>query len=358
MRENTVSAREAGQRLDKYLAKYLPEAPKSFFYKMLRKKNITLNGKKAAGMEKLEEGDRIKLFLSEETIAKFQGRTASAGNFGDGYRMEIGFGSGGNGEFRVANEMQEISLDIVYEDEELLVVNKPGGMLSQRAGREDVSLVEHIGRYLSQEDGDLLSGGFRPGICNRLDRNTTGLVVAGKTVRSLQYMNRLFKERELKKYYLCLVQGKVTEGFHAKGYLVKDARHNRVEIGQSRGEGAVEIETAYEPLDYAFWQGTWHTLLRVHLITGKSHQIRAHLQSLGHPVAGDGKYGERECCRAFWKAFGLRYQLLHAWQLQLGSASYLPQQYRGMRLEAPLPELFQEILGELGMRLPEREGKE
>lgn len=326
MREITVSAREAGQRLDKYLTKYLPEAPRSFFYKMLRKKNIVLNGKKAAGMEKLQEGDCIKFFLSEETIGKFQGGLASSQN------------------------KQMPLLDIVYEDGELLVVNKPVGMLSQRAGREDVSLVEHIGRYLSQEEGDMLSGGFRPGICNRLDRNTTGLVVAGKTVRSLQYMNRLFRERDLKKYYLCLVRGKVTRRLHARGYLVKDGRHNQVEIVRDQVESAVEIETAYEPMEYAFWQGEWYTLLKVHLITGKSHQIRAHLQSLGHPIAGDGKYGGKEFCHAFRKAFGVRYQLLHAWRLQLGNASYLPERYRGMCLEAPLPELFQGVLEEMGMR--------
>ncbi len=329
MREITVSAREAGQRLDKYLAKYLSEAPRSFFYKMLRKKNITLNGKKAAGMEKLEEGDCIKFFLSEETIAKFRGRA---------------------GHPFAADMAQKSSLDIVYEDEELLVVNKPAGMLSQRAGREDVSLVEHIGKHLSEEDGIALSGGFRPGICNRLDRNTTGLVVAGKTVGSLQYMNRLFQERLLEKYYLCLVQGRVDRQMHGKGYLVKDGDSNRAEIVQDRIEGAVEIETAYEPLEHALWRGSWHTLLRVHLITGKSHQIRAHLQSLGYPVAGDGKYGGREMCRDFGKAFGVRHQLLHAWQLHLGNAPYLPEKYRGMGLEAPLPEQFRRVLGEMGMK--------
>ena len=235
------------------------------------------------------------------------------------------------------------------------MVNKPGGMLSQRAGSEDLSLVEHIGGYLSRKDGGIPHGGYRPGICNRLDRNTTGLVVAGKAVRSLQYMNRLFQERALDKYYLCLVRGKVTEGMHASGYLVKDGGQNRVEIGRNMREGAAEIETAYVPLEQVLWRGEWVTLLRVHLITGKSHQIRAHLQSMGYPIAGDGKYGDRDFNRVFGKAYGVRYQLLHAWQMRLGSASYLPERYRGMCLEAPLPELFQEILGKIGMRVPGRE---
>jgi len=327
MREITVSAREAGQRLDKFLGKYMPEAPRSFFYKMMRKKNITLNGKKAAGMEKLEEEDRIQFFLAQETIEKFRGRHVSADEAGITER-----------------------LDILYEDEEILVVNKPAGMLSQQADRKDVSLVEHIGTYMSQGDREMLSGGFRPGICNRLDRNTTGLVVAGKTVRSLQYMNRLFKERKLEKCYLCLVVGRVEQRVRAKGYLVKDSRHNRVRIEQGRTEGAVQIETAYEPLEHAFWHGECYTLLKVHLLTGKSHQIRAHLQSMGHPIAGDGKYGERSMYQAFMKAFGVKYQLLHAWQLHLGSASYLPEKYHGMCLEAPLPELFRSVLRQLGMK--------
>ena len=328
MREITVSAREAGQRLDKFLGKYMPEAPRSFFYKMLRKKNITLNGKKAAGMEKLEEEDRIQFFLSEETIEKFRGQFAQSG------------------------ERVNEKLDIVYEDKEILAVNKPAGMLSQQADRKDVSLVEHIGAYMSQGDREMLSGGFRPGICNRLDRNTTGLVVAGKTVRSLQYMNRLFKERELEKYYLCLVKGRVAQRMQVSGYLVKDGRHNCVRIEPGRTEGAVEIETAYEPLEHAFWQGECYTLLKVHLITGKSHQIRAHLQSMGHPIAGDGKYGEKSLYQDFRNAFGVRHQLLHAWQLKFCSVPYLPEKYCGMCLEAPLPELFQRVLGELGMKFP------
>lgn len=335
MQEITVSPRDAGQRLDKFLGKYLPQAPKSFIYKMLRKKNITLNGKKAAGMEKLLEQDKIKLFLSEETIVKFRGSSVGKGKNSP---LEMrGNGAGG------------IKLDIVYEDEELLVLNKPQGMLSQKARREDVSLVEYIEAYVSGKEAGALLSGFRPGICNRLDRNTTGLVVAGKTVGSLQYMNRLFQERKLEKYYLCLVKGKVEKPVRADGYLVKDRNHNRVKIEKKAGDGAVRIVTAYQPVDSVLWQGEFYTLLRVHLITGKSHQIRAHLQSMGYPIVGDTKYGEKSLYHAFKKAFGVKYQLLHAWQLRLGNTSYLPEKYHGKCFQAPLPELFQQVLKELGM---------
>ena len=177
MQSIIVSKNEANQRLDKLLAKYLNKAPKSFLYKMLRKKNITLNGKKADGSEKLVESDEIKLFLAEETIAKFS---------------------------EVLVEEVEEGIQIIYEDENILLINKEVGMLSQKAEKSDVSLVECIITYLVQSNQltkeELRS--FKPSICNRLDRNTSGLVVAGKTLIGLQTMAELFKERTIDKYYL------------------------------------------------------------------------------------------------------------------------------------------------------------
>lgn len=323
MQQITVSSRDAGQRLDRFLGKYMPEAPKSFFYKMLRRKNITLNGKKAAGMEKLEENDTIKLFLSEETIEKFRGSHSVNGVQG--------------------------GLDIIYEDGEILAVNKPLGMLSQKAARDDISLVEYLEAYISAKESDAFDSGFRPGICNRLDRNTTGIVIAGKSVGSLQYMNRMFRERAVDKRYLCLVKGRVDERVQASGFLTKDTRHNRVYVSDVEKEGAVRIETAYEPLEHAVFLGECYTLLGVHLITGKSHQIRAHLKSMGHPIVGDTKYGEKNIYHLFKKNFGVRYQLLHAWKLQFGEVDYIPEQYRGMCLRAPLPDVFFRVLQGIGM---------
>ena len=171
---------------------------------------------------------------------------------------------------------------------------------------------------------------FRPGICNRLDRNTTGLIVAGKTVESLQYLNRLFKERELHKYYLCIVKGCIAQKETIDGYLQKEEKSNKVTIQKAKKEGSVRILTAYEPLEYGRYQKEEYTLLKVDLITGKSHQIRAHLQSIGH---------------------GLQYQLLHAWKLCLGDAAYLPDRLHGKEWTAPLPEQFQTILKKMGMKV-------
>ena len=173
MRMLTVSKNEAGQRLDKLLAKYLNLAGKSFIYKMMRKKNITLNGKKCDGSEHLTEGDEIKLFLAEETIEKFS-------------------------EVKI-QKVQKKKLDIVYEDEHILLINKPSGMLSQKAKETDESLVEYLIDYLL-DSGKLKKEDlacFRPSVCNRLDRNTSGIVAAGRSLPGLQIMSEGIKDRSL-----------------------------------------------------------------------------------------------------------------------------------------------------------------
>lgn len=336
-----ITAQEAGQRLDKFLGKYMSQAPKSFFYKMMRKKNITLNGKKAEGMEKLQAGDEIKLFLSDETIAKFRGMAEQSE--GAPKAAECGAGQ------KEQNGTLVQRLDVIFEDENILVVNKPMGMLSQKADKNDVSLVEYITEYVMTKEQQRNST-FRPGICNRLDRNTTGLVVAGKNVESLQFLNQLFRERTLQKYYLCLVKGKLSKKADIDGYLKKDEKHNRVVISQEQTDGAVRIITAYEPLENVVWQGQEYTLLKVHLITGKSHQIRAHLKSIGHPLVGDTKYGEKSMYHLFKKEFGVRYQLLHAWKLCLESPEYLPEKYHNVTWKAPLPQKFREVLSGMGIQ--------
>lgn len=386
MQEIKITEQEAGWRLDRFLEKYLKEASKSFIYKMLRKKNITLNGKKAAGMERIAKGDSIKLFLADETIAKFRGQAEHPEKqklTGKEHRQEkqkFSQKEHGQGQQKFPKkdyeqEQEKIKklaaqLDVIYEDTEILVVNKPQGMLSQKSNQTDISLVEYISAYLHLQKLQMqshqilsqqLSSGevqadrdiFRPGICNRLDRNTTGLVVAGKSVHALQWMNQLFRERSLRKYYLCLVAGIVSEKKQVDGYLRKDSRKNIVQILQQPKKDADYIMTEYEPLQYGKLEGKDYTLLRVHLITGKSHQIRAHLSSIGHPLVGDGKYGNREINRIFAGNFGIRYQLLHAWELCLleDEVGDMPEKYAGMHWMAPLPEQFSKVIQALGMQV-------
>lgn len=318
MREIMISEHEANQRLDKFLGKYMNQAPASFFYKMMRKKNIVLNGKKAAGNEKLAAGDRVKLFLSEETIDKFSGNIKP--------------------ELLTDRKYQ---LEIIYEDDHVLFVNKPVGMLSQKAKASDVSLVEYITDYLASTgklaEEELRT--FRPGVCNRLDRNTSGLVTAGKSLAGLQELSLGFKERSFRKYYRCLVNGTVEAPRHIKGYLTKQEEKNLVKIREVPSEGAVFIETKYRPIA----TGGGATLLEVHLITGKTHQIRAHLASAGHPIIGDYKYGDRRVNDRFKGKYGLTCQLLHACRLEFPQMEGVLTGLSGRSFYAKEPELFLHI---------------
>ena len=317
MKSFLVSQNEAGQRLDKLLSKYMDTAPKSFFYKMLRKKNITLNGKKAEGSEKVAEGDEIRLFLSDETIEGFQSEKKKNNSSTNVEQM---------------TNKQAVPLlreqEIVFEGKHLLIVNKPAGELSQKAKKEDISINERVVEYLKVTRQIGLDS-FTPGVCNRLDRNTTGLVLAGKSLAGLQETAELLKQRTLHKYYLCIVAGKADKPQHLTGYLKKNAETNTVTVVSAETfkrknlnpEEYDRIETELIPL----LTNGGSTLAAIQLITGKTHQIRAHLASIGLPLLGDIKYGSEaenrkstsvEQLNSINKALNLRYQLLHAYLLQ------------------------------------------
>lgn len=318
MKEFVIRENEAGQRLDKYLAKLLREAPKSFFYKMLRKKNITLNGKKASGNEKLLVGDMVKLFLSEETFRKFSGTEEVPRLTGD--------------------------LKIVYEDADVLLINKPAGILSQPDGSGSPSLVEYVTGYLlesgSLTEEDLKT--FHPSVCNRLDRNTSGIVAAGKSLPGLQKLSELFRGRAIGKEYLALALGVLKKEKHIRGYLHKDEKCNKVSVYQDKREGALPIETVYTPLG----DNGEVTLLKIRLITGRTHQIRAHLAAEGHPLMGDRKYGNEKFNRSCRERYRLNHQLLHAYRLSFPAVSGKLAQLSGKCFCAELPELFIHILKE------------
>lgn len=345
MREIMIRENESGQRLDKFLAKYMALAPKSFFYKMMRKKNITLNGKKAQGNEQLKKGDLVKLFLSDETIEKFTEKQSAV----------------------KSGTFKKKKLDILYEDAHVLILNKPAGMLSQKAKPSDQSLVEYLTVYLL-DSGQITEEElktFRPSVCNRLDRNTSGIVAAGKTLTALQELSRMFRERTVRKYYLCLVHGTVTGEQRIRGILTKDEMTNRVTVrrdassdekgltenlekgilaGGSAGEGSF-IETEYRALCSAGEV----TLLEVHLITGKTHQIRAHLASEGHPIIGDYKYGIRAVNDRFRERYGLSSQLLHSYRLCFPEIDGELAPLSGKEIKAPIPGLFQKICRDCGV---------
>lgn len=323
MIEITIKENEAGQRLDKFLKKYLSQAPGSFLYKMLRKKNIVLNGKKASGSEKLETGDQVKFFLAQETMEKFRG-------ISEALPAEEGF-PGKHPE-------------ILYEDAHVLFLNKPSGMLSQRARKEDLSAVEFVRWYLrkSGQLGEEELRAFQPAVCNRLDRNTSGIIGAGKTLAGLQELTELFRKRSIKKYYLCFAKGSISKQAYIRGYLTKDERNNKVRILAKEQEGALPIETEYTPLAVSREM----TLLKVHLITGRSHQIRAHLAGEGHPILGDYKYGDRKWNEGYKKAYGIKDQLLHAYQLQMPVLTGPLERLSQETVTAPVPEEFARLIKE------------
>lgn len=319
VKEIYVNENQAGQRLDKLLLKILNKAPKSFIYKMLRKKIIVLNGKKAEGSEIVISDDEIRLYLSDETIDKFSAPTKAA--------------------------VLNYDLDIIYEDNNILLINKPIGELSQRSSKSDNSMVEYVISYMLSTKQITIEQllGFKPAICNRLDRNTSGILIAGKTLIGLQEMARILRERKLDKYYLSIVKGKLSDTKEIKGFLQKNNEYNKVTITANQIENSDYIETAYEPLEY----NEEFTLLQVKLITGKSHQIRAHLSSIGHPIVGDPKYGDKRINSYFKGKYGLNSQLLHSYRCVfpqlLGSLSHLS----GREYQAQEPEIFNIIKSDL-----------
>lgn len=309
MKQFTINKFEAGQRFDKYLAKRLPNAGKSFIYKMLRKKNITLNEKKATGNEKIVLGDTVKIFFTDETFNKFAGQNHAPNN-PDIHKNTK--------ETLNKSDIKESSfnLNVLFEDDDILVVDKPVGLLSQKAEKNDISLIEYITEYLLETNAitknDLET--FHPGICNRLDRNTSGIVVAGKSLAGLQIMTKAFKERTLHKYYMCIVKGCINDRALVNGFLLKNEKTNKVTVYNEDEDhpcDALPVKTEYIPV----CSNNDATLLKVNLITGRSHQIRAHLASIGHPLLGDMKYGNKNDLLS--KKYHLKHQLLHNFELSV-----------------------------------------
>ena len=324
----TVGKNEEGQRLDRILIRLLPNAGKGLLFKMLRKKNIVLNGKKAEGGERLKPGDEIKMFFSEESYAKLSGRETAGLAETDGNRPASANSETTDNKYRNKDLADKLRSMIVYEDDDVVILDKPKGVLSQKAENTDISLNEMLIAYMTDK-GELSKeqmATFKPSMCNRLDRNTSGLICGGKTLKGLRGLSELFRSRDLDKYYLCIVKGKIEKPQRIEGYLIKDEASNKVFVKPVSGYDAdnakdkatketdtkeSKIVTEYKPLSY----GEGCTLLEVKLITGKSHQIRAHLASIGHPLAGDMKYGDEMFNREVRDKHKIKSQVLRAYRM-------------------------------------------
>ncbi len=285
MKEFTIGANDAGQRLDRFLAKAVPLLPASLAQKYIRIKRIKRNGARVERDTRLETGDVLQLYINDE--------------FFDKPRED-------NAYLTVATP----KLNIVYEDENILLVDKrPGLAVHPHDGAEyGRTLIDHIQAYLYQkrEWSPRGENAFTPALCNRIDRNTGGIVIAAKTAEALRVMNQKLKDRELDKRYLAIVEGtpKPTKG-SLKGYLFKDAKKNKVFVTDTPQPGAKTCQTNYITL--ASRQGL--SLVECELITGRTHQIRAQFAHAGHPLLGDGKYGKLD------KRFDRKFQALYSYKL-------------------------------------------
>ncbi|NLM13815.1 MAG: RluA family pseudouridine synthase [Epulopiscium sp.] len=316
MKEIQITQNDANQRLDKFLMKYMNQSSKGFIYKMLRKKRIKYNGKKGEGNEKLQVGDIIQLYLADETI----------------------------NQFRVVKDIDKVNrtFSVVYEDEHILLCNKPLGLLVHPdKNNNQKTLTDEILSYLAEkrEYNPKEANGFTPAICNRLDRNTSGIIIVGKTLNALQTMNQMIKENKIQKYYLTIVKGSVKTPGVLKGYHKKNQKTNEVEIFDECEEESKYVETHYTPII----GNSNYTLLEIQLITGRSHQIRAHLSKINHPIIGDSKYGDIKVNEYFKSKYGLKYQFLHAYKIEFAECPKDFGYLENRSFKAELPNIYSEI---------------
>lgn len=307
-----IGTNEAGQRLDKFLRKLLKDVPLSAIFKALRKGDVRVNGKKQKEKYSLVEGDivEIKYIQSKKEKKKF-------------------------------NKVDFSALQIAYEDENILVVEKwPGVLVHPDAENGEATLTDYVlsylfnkGEYTPEEELT-----FVPAPCNRLDRNTSGLVIFGKNFEALKGMNALIRENQVDKFYNTIVKGKIKDGLY-KGYIKKNEETNISKVYSNKIPDSKEISMKVKTIQ----TNGAYSFLEIELITGRSHQIRAHLKHLGNPMIGDTKYGDKELNSFFYNKFGLNYQYLYAYKLIIRNAEGKLGYLKNKTIVKALPPIFKKI---------------
>lgn len=323
MKEIIISTNDAGRRLDRFLRKYLPDAALGQIYKIIRK-DVKVDGRRQDESYMLSEGEVLTLYLSDADLDKFRASVSKASS-GHAKRQ----------------------FKIVYEDDDILIVDKPFGLLTHGDSVEKKNhLANQVKDYLIEQGSynPRAEKVFAPAPANRIDRNTTGLVLFGKTAAGLKGLNELIREDKIQKYYLTIVHGIIDSDMVLEGTLVKDSCKNKVSIDES--ESGLAIKTIVKPLE-TLDKDT--TLVCVELVTGRSHQIRAHLASIGHPIIGDCKYAGTwaRANKFFHENFKLDTQLLHAYKLQFSDTISDLEYLAGKEFKAEIPATFSEILDKL-----------
>lgn len=286
MKSFIIAKNDAGQRLDKFITKAVPLLPQTLMYKYIRTKRIKVNSKRSEISYRLAAGDTVDMYINDEFFAPAK----------EHY------------DFLSASK----NLDIIYEDENILLLNKKVGLLSHPDETEyNDTLITRVKRYLYEKGkyDPKSEQSFTPSLVNRIDRNTGGMVIAAKNAESLRILNQKLKDREIEKYYLCVVHGYLDKKSGVlEGWLTKDEKKNTVTVSRRRTEASKQIRTKYSVL--AEKDGL--SLVEVELLTGRTHQIRAHFASIGHPLLGDGKYGSN----ALNKPLGYKKQFLYSYKLK------------------------------------------
>ncbi|HYE08921.1 MAG TPA: RluA family pseudouridine synthase [Patescibacteria group bacterium] len=315
MKEIKITENEAQQRLDRFLRKYLSDYKLGDIYKLFRNKKVKVNHKREKENYMLQLDDIVQLYVSDAV----QGASKAA-------------------------VIPAKPIDIVYEDENLLLVNKPFGLLTHPDSPVDHdTLIDRALYYISQQEGYVPSPTFTPSTCNRLDRNTGGIVIVAKNYKALKSANKLVRERGIKKLYLCVVKGVIREAGEVKNFLLKDEANNKVEILEAQEEGAKGVHTKYRPMA----SNNEYTLMEVELITGRPHQIRAHFASIGHPIVGDVKYGDKNINKIFLDRFKLKHQFLYAYKLVFKAEEEGLEYLKGSSFTSKLPAAFDSITQQL-----------